>query len=229
MALIKCPECGREISDKAKRCPECGRELHKVKSKSREISQKYKMLISFGVFILVIVGILFFILRDYVSFQSKNAPNGQYLIADGIYMGMSKQEARNVLSKNFSIYEGDKSDNFIAIFVYGTKDSPPNENALEYFNIRAVNSIYLTFDDNNNLEEVEMWGNKQCESFKDWCLVLGQDGVRKHKHSFLDKGHVNLEKNVIMLISYNNNDNTYFAHIMATKAAQEKIDYDDYF
>ena len=24
MALIKCPECGREISDKAKACPHCG-------------------------------------------------------------------------------------------------------------------------------------------------------------------------------------------------------------
>ena len=27
MALIKCPECGKEISDKAKACPECGYEL----------------------------------------------------------------------------------------------------------------------------------------------------------------------------------------------------------
>ena len=24
MALIKCPECGKEISDKAKSCPKCG-------------------------------------------------------------------------------------------------------------------------------------------------------------------------------------------------------------
>lgn len=28
MALIKCPECGQEISDKAKMCPHCGFELH---------------------------------------------------------------------------------------------------------------------------------------------------------------------------------------------------------
>ena len=229
MALIKCPECGREISDKAKRCPECGRELHKVKSKSREISQKYKMLISFGVFILVIVGILFFILRDYVSFQSKNAPNGQYLIADGIYMGMSKQEARNVLSKNFSIYEGDESDNFIDIFVQGTKDSPPNENALEYFNIRSVGTISLIFDNKNYLEEVQIWGSKQCESFEDWCLVLGQEGVRKHKAGCWYKGHVNLQEDIIMLIAYDNVDCIYCVNIMTAKAAQEKIDYDDYF
>lgn len=24
MAIIKCPECGKEISDKAKQCPSCG-------------------------------------------------------------------------------------------------------------------------------------------------------------------------------------------------------------
>lgn len=24
MALIKCPECGNEVSDKAKNCPKCG-------------------------------------------------------------------------------------------------------------------------------------------------------------------------------------------------------------
>ena len=28
MALIKCPECGKEISDKAASCPNCGMPLH---------------------------------------------------------------------------------------------------------------------------------------------------------------------------------------------------------
>ena len=27
MAIIKCPECGREVSDKAVKCPECGTPL----------------------------------------------------------------------------------------------------------------------------------------------------------------------------------------------------------
>ena len=27
MALIKCPECGKEISDKAEKCPHCGKIL----------------------------------------------------------------------------------------------------------------------------------------------------------------------------------------------------------
>ena len=28
MALIKCPECGKEISDTAKSCPNCGYMIH---------------------------------------------------------------------------------------------------------------------------------------------------------------------------------------------------------
>lgn len=30
MALIKCPECGNEVSDTAQSCPKCGYALHKT-------------------------------------------------------------------------------------------------------------------------------------------------------------------------------------------------------
>ncbi|MDE5803214.1 MAG: zinc-ribbon domain-containing protein [Lachnospiraceae bacterium] len=30
MALIKCPECGKEISDKASSCPGCGYPINKI-------------------------------------------------------------------------------------------------------------------------------------------------------------------------------------------------------
>lgn len=31
MALVKCPECGKEISDKARECPNCGNPMsHKI-------------------------------------------------------------------------------------------------------------------------------------------------------------------------------------------------------
>lgn len=32
MAMIKCPECGHEISDKADKCPNCGNPIKKSKS-----------------------------------------------------------------------------------------------------------------------------------------------------------------------------------------------------
>ena len=36
MALIKCSECGKQISDKAKTCPNCGNQISQLK----EISDK---------------------------------------------------------------------------------------------------------------------------------------------------------------------------------------------
>ena len=34
MALIKCPECGNEVSDKALSCPKCGFPIYNYQSKS---------------------------------------------------------------------------------------------------------------------------------------------------------------------------------------------------
>lgn len=34
MALIKCTECGEQVSDQAATCPKCGAPIHKAKKKS---------------------------------------------------------------------------------------------------------------------------------------------------------------------------------------------------
>lgn len=36
MALIKCPECGKEISDKAKSCPGCGYPINKTEVETEQ-------------------------------------------------------------------------------------------------------------------------------------------------------------------------------------------------
>ena len=41
MALIKCSECGKEISDKAKTCPNCGCPVNKNQSKARAKKNNY--------------------------------------------------------------------------------------------------------------------------------------------------------------------------------------------
>lgn len=56
MALINCPECGKEISDTAKHCPNCGFKIKGKKKNGKKVG------IVIGVIIIVlIVGILFFV------------------------------------------------------------------------------------------------------------------------------------------------------------------------
>lgn len=64
MALINCPECGKEISDKAASCPGCGFPTKNISPKLQTASKTnswYKTRFSFGVTSLII-GILFFIM-----------------------------------------------------------------------------------------------------------------------------------------------------------------------
>lgn len=52
MALIKCPECGKEISDKAIRCPSCGYPIE------RNSDEKHApLLTSFSVVLLLLFGV----------------------------------------------------------------------------------------------------------------------------------------------------------------------------
>ncbi len=78
MALIKCPECGTDISDKAAACPKCAypiagistEESHTGKVQTIEKTRKkYKMQI-FIAALLVIIG--FFLIISNVSSQQSN-------------------------------------------------------------------------------------------------------------------------------------------------------------
>lgn len=62
MALINCPECGKEISDKARECIHCGYTISKVKKNIFEIFQKHKILklSIICIFILIILIVVIF-------------------------------------------------------------------------------------------------------------------------------------------------------------------------
>ncbi|MDY4616951.1 MAG: zinc ribbon domain-containing protein [Lachnospiraceae bacterium] len=67
MAMIKCPECGQEISDKAKKCVHCGM---KIKGKNNKI-----LIIIMVVLLIVILGSMYFIIHnkeDKKDTQKKN-------------------------------------------------------------------------------------------------------------------------------------------------------------
>lgn len=66
MALIKCAECGKEISDSAKTCIHCGYKLKKKKEKKIKLSTTTIYTISFiGVILIFIIG--FTIYNSYVA------------------------------------------------------------------------------------------------------------------------------------------------------------------
>lgn len=57
MALIKCEECGKEISDNAGVCPHCGNPIKPVEIEATSKKWKVVKIISWSAFI---IGILFF-------------------------------------------------------------------------------------------------------------------------------------------------------------------------
>ena len=94
MALIKCPECGKEISDKAEICVNCGlkiaeiENLHEVSQKKeheilQEQNNKTKSIIGVIIAIIVIIFflVLFFIFLINIAVIVKvNIPKHIYII-----------------------------------------------------------------------------------------------------------------------------------------------------
>ncbi|MFW5669556.1 MAG: zinc ribbon domain-containing protein, partial [Acetivibrio ethanolgignens] len=64
MALINCPECGKEISDKAVSCPNCGVPIakpikkEKTNREKKRISNKSKKVIVVGILLCIVIGIV---------------------------------------------------------------------------------------------------------------------------------------------------------------------------
>lgn len=68
MALIKCVECGTEVSDLAEKCPKCAYPISSKKEESRvqiieQTSKKYKMQLVVGVVVLIL-GFIFWGILD---------------------------------------------------------------------------------------------------------------------------------------------------------------------
>ena len=127
MALIKCPECNKNISDKAEACPHCG---YNLKQKSNRINtenvldnlkgkwdNKYLIIL-----VLLIVGIYFIFFNN--SSQNNNGgtyepnSNGNYEFnQNGKYFEFPTSY-KVYISKDGSIYVGKNIDNEGALIPY---------------------------------------------------------------------------------------------------------------
>ena len=131
MALINCPECGKEISDEAKTCPNCGKPLKKPKEK-KKVNKKAVIICAVIMSIMVIGGSIGFSFYsntpDYVMKQYVKANNNknQRLLKKLIYL--ENENEYEVMDINEAYEEGytDK------ITDYGYYNKPKENTALFY-------------------------------------------------------------------------------------------------
>lgn len=124
MALIKCPECGKEISDKANKCPNCG---CPTKNKKKKIIKHNKMIIPIAVVVLVVIVMFIF------SFGGHN----------NLPRDAKWNENQNSVVKREKKTNGD---------IYINTDIVTIQK-IEIFNDTA-DYIYYKFDENNKLDEI---------------------------------------------------------------------------
>ena len=72
MAMVKCPECGQEISETSRRCVHCNAKLKGKKISKKKIA--ISILVLVFIVIVVLVGTVFF----KISYSSKNLEKGNY-------------------------------------------------------------------------------------------------------------------------------------------------------
>lgn len=144
MALIKCPECGREVSDKASKCPQCGfpiRESMGANGKEQEESptedfsvqqhdepnKKKKPLIVIGVLAVILIGIVIVgalilskrnenvTVNDVDISKWKLTDRGEY---SDSYEGTVVSETEDPFVAVIGYYEDDSEDQSLPKFVY---------------------------------------------------------------------------------------------------------------
>lgn len=136
MALIKCSECGKEISDKAKKCPHCG-----IKCKNENDVKVFPTSVMF-ILIVIFVAVIFLMMnynkKDYNNSTSGIKENTNEIIGNEI---KTKNEFDKIKkSKNYSIVVVISNNcHYSEIF------NPILEDVIQEYN---VNIYYLNIDSN---------------------------------------------------------------------------------
>ena len=150
MALIKCPECGKEISDRAKSCPNCGCPVNVYKKNTRNIELNRKKIIVIIAIIVFIIGILSFFIVKYK--YNKDNPK---IIGD-IRLNMSQKDVENILHKkignNLDI-DSDTDGDEICIFEDEIRKIDNNKTLEDLYSTGVVS---LDFDKNNKLQQIDI-------------------------------------------------------------------------
>ena len=87
MALITCPECGKEISDTAKSCPECGYTNFQTPKRKNNIKAS---VIKWMFIIIIVICLLLFIKNVISSNQKQNDINSANKYIDNLISTVSE-------------------------------------------------------------------------------------------------------------------------------------------
>ena len=148
MALIKCSECGKKISDKAKSCPNCGCPIIKEKKRKKSKSKSKRRNLYFLITICIIVfGITLFLIL-------KNNKN--------IYIGKWNYY-ENDTNLGINAYYIINKDGTFSFYAYYKNTSPE---IVQYSGTQNVNKgklyLYYTYENEPSYQIAHIENNKLC-------------------------------------------------------------------
>lgn len=168
MALIKCPECGKEISDKASKCQNCGYPLRKTSKHNKNI---YMIIGVLGCIILI---------STYFIFKKSNEELGYY---NDIPWGTNFDEVKNIIQEQYSedeIMIMNKSESIhITTNKFFDETVEDNRTILECKN--GLNKVLISIIANNDIF-FEKYKQKFSKLFGEYTIENGyiyMDNIKK--------------------------------------------------
>ena len=117
MALIKCSECGRDVSDKASACPNCGCPVQREQQMQKVPEQKHKKNNSWRIVLAVIISVL---VIGFISSLVSNIKKGDTIHLSDLTFEVDESTGRTYALKEGKAFDGiaySDDENLFAIHV----------------------------------------------------------------------------------------------------------------
>ena len=127
MALIKCPECGAEISEKALKCPHCGKENQVLQNAKKNEKRQFQKR-SIGIIIIVLI-LAVLVISALILFEKNSQKNNDLLYGlkwgtdiESAYKKIQKEYSKSELIEEFEIVREDRGIAGVVKDFEGRKD-----------------------------------------------------------------------------------------------------------
>lgn len=161
MALIKCPECKKEISDTVSKCPKCGYDLKKETNKQKkkqiidnsknklsnllELLKKYKKFIIIGIIVVILIILTTFIV-NYINEKTYEKNKSDYPDVKTVRKDVEKdisEELKNIILNDKDLNHKYDPKNIKSVEVY---DETSTQVLLKfYYNVNEIISFDMPF------------------------------------------------------------------------------------